>query len=290
MTPLAAFPALTLRAAALAACALLLQACGGGGSSDAGTSATVSGAVVDGLSYGRLSTVTINGTNLLTAGVSLGATGCDGITLLAGGTTLQQRFTCTPNKALSVRLSAAAGGSEFFTSTLEVPKPQVTLATSLGSVVIELEPAAAPLTVDNFLAYVNGGFYNGTIFHRVVKDFVVQGGGFTGVTATTLTPQTGTRPAIPLETNRGLSNLRDTIAMARLTAPDTATSEFFFNSVDNKFLDYASAAAPGYAVFGRIVSGFAVVDAMNPVATRTVGGFADVPVTNIGLQLALQTR
>jgi len=290
MTSLAAFPALTLRAAALAACALLLQACGGGGSDDAGTSATVSGAVVDGLSYGRLSTVTINGTNLLTAGVSLGATGCDGITLLAGGTTLQQRFTCTPNKALSVRLSAAAGGSEFFTSTLEVPKPQVTLATSLGNVVIELEPAAAPLTVDNFLAYVNAGFYNGTIFHRVIKDFVVQGGGFTGVTATTLTPQTGARPAIPLETNRGLSNLRDTIAMARLTAPDTATSEFFFNTVNNAHLDYASAGAPGYAVFGRIVSGYAVVDAMNPVATRTVGGFFDVPVTNIGLQLALQTK
>lgn len=293
MTSLAAFPALTLRVAALAACALLLQACGGGGGSgDAGTPvaspSTVTGVAFDRLSYGRLSTFTVTGTNLATA-VSFSASGCDGLAMLAGGTVTQQKFTCTPNKTLSVGVGASVSGSAIYAGTpVAVPKPQVTLITSLGSVVVELEPAAAPLTVDNYLAYVNANFYNGTIFHRVESDFVVQGGGFTGVVGSTFTPQLGARPAIALETNKGLSNLRGTIAMARSGLPDTATSEFFFNTVNNTFLDYASAASPGYAVFGHIFSGQAVVDAMNAVPTYLVGGF-HVPVTNITLTSATQT-
>jgi cyclophilin family peptidyl-prolyl cis-trans isomerase len=277
------------RALALAACALLLQACGGGGSDDAGTPpATITGVSVDRLSYGRLSTFTITGANLA-SGVNFTATGCDGVVVAAGGTTTQQVVTCTPNKALSVRLAASSGGAEFYNSTNVVPKPRVTLTTTMGTVVIELEPAVVQVTADNFLAYANAGFYNGTIFHRVIPGFVVQGGGFTGVAGTALTAQTGARAAIALETNKGLSNTRGTIAMARTPAPDTATSQFFFNTVNNLELDYQSAASPGYAVFGRIVSDLAVIDAMSAVATRTVGVNADVPLTNIVVQTAAQT-
>lgn len=280
------------RALALAACALLLQACGGGGSGDAGPpiapNPTITGVTPDRLSYGRLSTFTVAGTNL-TSEVKFAATGCDGVAVQAGGTATQQVVTCTPNKALSVRLAASAGGAEFYNSTQVVPKPRVTLTTTMGTVVIELEPAVVQVTVDNFLAYANAGFYNGTIFHRVIPGFVVQGGGFTGVVGTTLTAQTGARAAIVLETNKGLSNTRGTITMARTPAFDSATSQFFFNSVNNLGLDYQSAASPGYAVFGRIVSDLAVIDAMSAVATRTVGANGDVPVTDIVVQTAAQT-
>ncbi len=275
---------------ALAACALLLQACGGGGSGDAGAPlASVSGITADRLSYGRLSTFTVSGANLST-GVGFAATGCDGLTLLAGGTTSQQFFTCTPNQTLSVRVVASSAGAEIYNSGANaVAKPRVTLTTTLGPVVIELEPGVVKATVDNFLAYVNSGFYAGTIFHRVIPGFVVQGGGFTGVAGGTLTAQTGLRAAIALETNRGLSNTRGTIAMARTNAPDTATSQFFVNTVNNTGLDYVSAASPGYAVFGRVVSDLAVIDAMSAFTTRSVGTFDDVPVTNIVVQTAAQT-
>lgn len=280
------------RALALATCALLLQACGGGGSGDAGTpvaiNPTVTGVTADRLSYGRLSTFTVAGTNLA-SGVTFAATGCDGVAVAAGGTATQQVVTCTPNQALNVRLAASSGGAEFYTSTQAVPKPRVTMTTTMGNVVIELEPAVVQLTVDNFLAYTNAGFFNGTIFHRVIPGFVVQGGGFTGVAGATLTAQTGARAAIALETNKGLSNTRGTIAMARTPAFDSATSQFFFNSVNNTGLDYQSAASPGYAVFGRVVSDLAVIDAMSAVATRTVGSNGDVPVTDIVVQTAAQT-
>jgi len=110
------------------------------------------------------------------------------------------------------------------------------------------------------------------------------------VTATTLTPKTGLRSPIVLETNKGLSNLRGTIAMARTGLPDSATSQFYFNTVNNTFLDYASSSSPGYAVFGSVVSGLSVIDAMNGVTTRSVGGFSDVPVTDVVLITALRTR
>lgn len=253
------------------------------------TAPSVAAATPDRLSYGRLSTFTITGTNLATA-VTFSATGCDGLAVLAGGSVTQQTVTCTPNQLLSVRLAASVGGSEVYASNaLAVPKPRVTLTTTAGSIVVELEPGVVKATVDNFLAYSNAGFFNGTIFHRVIPGFVVQGGGFTSAANNTLTAQTGLRAAIALQSNQGLSNLRGTIAMARTNLPDTATSQFFFNTVDNTFLDYARPAAPGYAVFGRITSDLAVVDVMSTVATHTVGGNTDVPVTDIVLTTAAQT-
>ncbi len=288
---------LPLGALALATCALLLQACGGGGSSSTpdpvSTLPSVSAATADRLSYGRPSTFTVTGTNLSTA-VSYAATGCDGLTLLAGGSATQQQFTCTPNQALSVGVAASTASGEIYRNTAQaVPKPQVTLTTSLGNVVIELEPAVVKVTVDNFLSYVKAGFYNGTIFHRVIRDFMVQGGGFTGQTATTLTAQTGIGATIPLEIGRGLSNLRGTIAMASTSSPNSAASEFFVNVVDNTFLDapISSPPSPGYAVFGHVTSSnLAVIDVMKAVTTHTVGGYSNVPVTNIVLQTAAQTQ
>ena len=278
------YPSVFLRATAAMALGLLLQACGGGGTS-VSTAATITNLSQDRMSYGRLSTFTATGSNLST-GVSFGATGCDGLAMVAGGSATQQVFTCTPNKALSIKVTATASGSDFYTTTLAVPKPQVTLTTSMGAVVVELEPAVVAITVDNFLAYVNSGFYNGTIFHRVIKDFMNQGGGFTAVAGGTMTPQTGLRSPIALEVNVGLSNLKYSIAMARTSVLNSATAQFFVNAVDNLGLD----GSGGYAVFGKVVSGQAVIDAMNAVATRTVGGYADVPATDIVLQTAVQTQ
>jgi len=275
-----------LRGVVLAGCVLLLQACGGGSDSSTPASTLPAVTAVSAVpSYGRLSTFTVTGANLAT-GVTFSATGCDGLAVGAGGSSTQQTFTCTPNSALSVRVGATASGAEFYNSTFTVPKPRVTMTTTLGVIVVELDPAKVKVTVDNFLAYTKSGFYNGTIFHRVVKDFVSQGGGFTGVAGGTLTPQTGTLAPIVLEVNKGLSNLRGSIAMARTSLPDSATSQFFFNTVDNVFLDTASG---GYAVFGNIVSGLSVIDAMNGVSTQVVGSFADVPVVDIALQSVAQT-
>lgn len=159
--------------------------------------------------------------------------------------------------------------------------PQVTLQTSLGTVVLDLNPEAAPITVANMLAYVNSGFYDNTLFHRVIPNFVAQGGGFTTGPAY----KTPTYSPIPLESNNGLSNLRGTLAMARTSAPDSATSQFFINQVNNTFLNYTSAASPGYAVFGSVVSGMSVIDAMVAVPRSA----ADVPFTDIVIASARQT-
>jgi cyclophilin family peptidyl-prolyl cis-trans isomerase len=163
--------------------------------------------------------------------------------------------------------------------------PQVTLQTSLGTVVLALDPDAAPATVANLLAYADRGYYDGTLMHRVIPGFMAQGGGFTSG----MVPKTGTYDPITLESNNGLANLRGTIAMARTGVADSATSQFFINQVDNAFLNYSSPTAPGYAVFGHVLSGMAVIDSMVQVPTTTVGGAADVPVSDITIQTLSQT-
>lgn len=163
--------------------------------------------------------------------------------------------------------------------------PQVTLQTSLGSVVLALDPEAAPATVANLLAYADRGFYDGTLMHRVIPGFMAQGGGFTSG----MVLKAGTYDPITLESTNGLANLRGTIAMARTNVADSATSQFFINQVDNAFLNYSSPTSPGYAVFGHVLSGLAVVDAMVAVPTATVNGSADVPVNDITIQTMRQT-
>ncbi len=145
--------------------------------------------------------------------------------------------------------------------------PVVILKTSKGDIKIELDKENAPISVDNFLAYVEDGFYNGTIFHRVIKNFMVQGGGFT-----TDMQQKSTNPQIKNEADNGLKNERGTIAMARTGVVDSATSQFFINHADNTFLDHGIKDY-GYAVFGKVVDGMDVVDAIAIVQT----GPGDVP-------------
>jgi Ca2+-binding RTX toxin-like protein/cyclophilin family peptidyl-prolyl cis-trans isomerase len=165
--------------------------------------------------------------------------------------------------------------------------PQVTLKTSLGNMVAELYPSAAPLTSANMLAHVVSGFYDGLLFHRVISDFVIQGGGF----APGLSYQTPPYAPIKLESNNGLFNNRGTLAMARTDAPNSATSQFYINHVDNNLgdrvnLDYISANSPGYAVFGKLLSGLSVLDAIAAVNTSV----QDVPTTDVKILEADQTK
>jgi peptidyl-prolyl cis-trans isomerase B (cyclophilin B) len=153
--------------------------------------------------------------------------------------------------------------------------PIVILETTKGNIEIELDTNHAPITTTNFLAYVNSGFYDGLVFHRVIKGFMIQGGGFT-----TAGIQKDTNSPIVLESNNGLYNTEGTIAMARTNAPNSATSQFFINTVDNDFLNYTP-GNPGYAVFGKVISGMEVVKAIEGVQTGTKGGHEDWPIEDI---------
>ena len=151
---------------------------------------------------------------------------------------------------------------------------QVVMETSLGSIKLELYEEKAPVTVENFLAYADKGFYDGTIFHRVIKGFVIQGGGFTADMK-----QKETAPPIHNEADNGLKNERGTIAMARTFALDSATSQFYINLQNNRNLDHTGPRVSdfGYAVFGRVIEGLEVVDAIATVATGNRDSFQNVP-------------
>ncbi len=160
---------------------------------------------------------------------------------------------------------------------------KVRLTTNLGAIVVELDAAKAPKTVENFLQYVKSGHYKGTIFHRVIGNFMIQGGGFTADLA-----QKPTRPPIPLESRNGLSNQAGTIAMARTSIPDSATSQFFINVKDNAFLDAANAPdGQGYAVFGKVVEGMDVVDKIRALPTAPKGMQENLPVQTVTITEAV---
>ncbi|MBP8840209.1 MAG: peptidyl-prolyl cis-trans isomerase, partial [Giesbergeria sp.] len=150
--------------------------------------------------------------------------------------------------------------------------PKVKLSTSMGDIVVQLEPAKAPKTVENFLQYVKDKHYDGTIFHRVIDGFMVQGGGFTADMA-----QKPVRAPIALEAANGLKNDKYTIAMARTNVPDSATAQFFINVKDNAMLNARQPSGDGYAVFGKVVQGSDVVDKIKAVATGNQGGHQNVP-------------
>ena len=162
--------------------------------------------------------------------------------------------------------------------------PQVDLQTSLGTIRIELDAERAPLSTENFLEYVRSGHYDGTVFHRVIKGFMVQGGGMEpGL------KQKATRAAIQNEANNGLKNDKYTIAMARTNAPHSATAQFFINVAGNDFLNFRAENAQGwgYAVFGRVVDGTAVVDQIEKVRTGSRGFHDDVPVDDVVITRAV---
>jgi cyclophilin family peptidyl-prolyl cis-trans isomerase len=171
--------------------------------------------------------------------------------------------------ALAVLLAAPAWSAN----------PQVVMQTSAGSITLELDEAKAPLTVANFLAYVDAGFYDDTIFHRVISDFMIQGGGLTADMS-----KKETRDPIQNEAKNGLKNVRGSIAMARTGDPHSATAQFFINHRDNGNLDYPSFDGWGYAVFGKVTAGMDVVDAIAASRTGTQAGRRDVPVETITIQ------
>jgi len=150
---------------------------------------------------------------------------------------------------------------------------RVVMKTSMGEIQLELYPEKAPASVENFVNYANSGYYDGTIFHRVISNFMIQGGGFT-----TDMQKKSTNSSIQNEANNGLSNRRGTIAMARLPQPHSATSQFFINVQNNMNLDYKGGNDWGYAVFGQVTSGMEVVDDIRFVQTTRKSAFSDVPV------------
>jgi cyclophilin family peptidyl-prolyl cis-trans isomerase len=195
---------------------------------------------------------------------------------------LNCKVTATGTVPISIK---SANGDLLYAGALMVPQPQVTLKTSMGDIVLDLDPTAAPLSVNNFLQYVSANFYTHLIFHRVVPGFVIQVGGYDAA----LTPALVQSP-IPLESNNGLLNVRGALAMARTNVPDSATSQFFINVADNPSLDYVSATQPGYAVFGKVASGLPVVDSIAAVPTGVRNGMSDVPLTDVVIVSAAQTR
>jgi cyclophilin family peptidyl-prolyl cis-trans isomerase len=283
---------LTFKSIIAFALAAQLLACGGGGDE---FPPVVTGVSVRTLQYSRTAVINMGG-NDLRSNMTVDTGGaCTNPSFAAGSSTSLVVLNCTVVKVGPMPLTVKdAGGKVIYQTSLTVPQPQVSIATSFttsngpstGTVVVELDPTLAPVTVDNFLGYVNRGFYSNTLFHRVIPGFMVQGGGYT----TGLVKKTGQLAPIALESNNGLSNLRGTIAMARTNDPNSATSEFFINVVDNLFLDYKNAANPGYAVFGKVVQGLDVPDAIIKQATQTISGFADVPVTDVTITSIKQTQ
>lgn len=263
--------------------ALLLGGCGG----SSGFPSLITAVKPEVLQYGRTATIYLGGKYLRSYLVVDAGQGCTNPSFASDSTTEVLVLNCTVKVVGDLPLTIKTPeGQVIYSTTLNVPKPQVALTTRLGRVTVELDPLKAPVTVDNFLNYVRLGYYRDTLFHRVIAGFVVQAGGYT----TGLVKKPGQLAPIALESNNGLSNLRGSLAMARTSVPNSATSEFFINLVDNLSLDYQSEANPGYAVFGSVVQGLDVVDQIAAQATATVSGFADVPVTDITITSAVQIR
>ena len=184
---------------------------------------------------------------------------------------LSRRTALVLATTLTLGLSAWAQGNA----------PRVKLTTSAGDIVVELAPEKAPKTVANFLQYVNDKHYDGTVFHRVIDGFMIQGGGFTADMR-----QKPTRAPVPLEASNGLKNAKYTIAMARTGDPNSATSQFFINVKDNAMLDAPNPDGHGYTVFGKVVAGADVVDKIRAVQTGNNSGMQNVPLDTITIQSA----
>ncbi|TDJ06029.1 MAG: peptidyl-prolyl cis-trans isomerase [Deltaproteobacteria bacterium] len=177
---------------------------------------------------------------------------------------------------LLMNLSAAEKGKM-------TDKVKVELETNYGKIILELDQKKAPVTVKNFLSYVDSGYYNGTIFHRVIDNFMIQGGGFNKDMS-----QKKTQDAIKNEANNGLTNEVGTVAMARTNVVDSATSQFFINLKDNSFLNHKneSPSGYGYAVFGRVVEGMPIINKIKGVRTKTISGHQNVPEEPIFIKAA----
>ncbi len=188
------------------------------------------------------------------------------------------RTTALTRRVLLALLTAAALPTAAWS---QAAAPRVKLATSAGDIVLQLEPAKAPKTVANFLQDVQDKHYDGTVFHRVIDGFMIQGGGFTPDLR-----QKPTRAPVPLEADNGLKNDRGTIAMARTSDPNSATAQFFINVKNNDMLNAPNPDGHGYTVFGKVVSGMDVVDKIRAVPTGAQGPMRDVPVEPVVIRSA----
>lgn len=286
----------------LTVCALL-NACGGGGD---GAAPRVTAPTTGSPRYGQTLMLTLQGSGLDRELSVTSSAACPGAVLvnrapwLSTATTAYYECTVAGIGAGFFVVKNAAGGGTLTTVPFNVPAPQVTMTMSNGAgvnglVVVTLAPDRAPIPVNNFLAYANAGFYDGTVIHRVVTNFVVQGGAYAGpVDASTV--QVEKKPVnapIKLEANVGLSNTQWTIAMARTNVPDSATSQYFINLVDNSRILDASASQAGYAVFGSVTAGTDTVSsaAAAPCAATVVTGADEcTPIPNVVITSARQTR
>lgn len=263
-----------------------LSACGGSGGGDI---ATVNNVAASNMRYGGKSTISISGRNLL-AGVEVAVEGpCNSLTKEPAGSDDTQLFTCDVRGVGEIRATVSSPSGVFLARlTAQVPTPQVSVSTSKGEFVVQLDAEKAPQTVLNYLAYVNAGFYTGTLFHNVVKDKGVVTGGFT----TGLAAKAPTRAAIALESNNGLKNVRGTIGMFRGAAANSAQSQWYINTSDNPDLDFVDDTNPGFAVFGTVISGVDVVDAVMAAETRPdlLNSLAGVPVIEIVVTAIRQQR
>jgi cyclophilin family peptidyl-prolyl cis-trans isomerase len=276
-------PFVLLQTATALAFSCLLSACGGGNE----FSPVVTGVKVQSAQYGKTATIYLGGKDLRSNLLVDTSGACTNPTFASNSNTETMVLNCVVAKTGDFSLVVqTVEGAAIYSTTLNIPLPQVALITAKGSITVELDPTLAPISTNNFLSYVNKGFYRSTLFHRVIPNFVIQGGGYTAG----LIKQTEQNAPIELESNKGLSNVRGSLAMARTNIPNSATSEFYINLVDNLSLDYKNAANPGYAVFGKVVQGMDVVDAIAAAPTGVMGVFSDVPLADIALSLALQTK
>jgi cyclophilin family peptidyl-prolyl cis-trans isomerase len=276
-------PFALLKPAIALALSCILSACGG--TND--FSPVITGVKVQSAQYGKTATIYLAGKDLRSNLLVDTSGACTTPTFASNSNTDTLVLNCVVAKTGYFSLVVqTAEGAAIYSTILNIPQPQVALITAKGSITVELDPTLAPISTNNFLGYVNKGFYRSTLFHRVIPNFVIQGGGYTAG----LVKQTVQSAPIELESNKGLSNVRGSLAMARTYLPNSATSEFYINLVDNLSLDYKNAANPGYAVFGKVVQGMDVADAMATEPTGVVGGFSDVPLSDITLSLALQTK
>lgn len=261
----------------------LLSACGG----STGFTPVITGVKVQTLQFGRTATIYLGGKDLRTSVVVESGGACTNPSFAANSTTDLLLLNCTVTIVGDFPLNIKdANGTSIYTTTLNVPKPQVALITANGAITVELDQNKSPISVDNFLGYVKKGYYSNTLFHRVIPGFMIQGGGFT----TGMVNKPGLIDPIVLESKNGLSNLRGTLAMARTNVANSGTSEFYINLVDNLFLDYKNEGNPGYAVFGSVVQGLDIVDTIGAKPTGYFNGYADVPLEDVTITMALQVK
>ena len=259
-----------------------LSGCGGSSSAP-----FVSDIQANQLAYGQTTQFTLTGSSL-DKDLNVSTKNCRGLALVSAGSSTSKLVSCTVGAvgAGAVTFEAKlADGTVIKAVSFDVPNPQVSMVTNLGTLLIELNPTAAPLTSNNFLQYVNDKFYDNTIFHRIVTSgiFIAQGGWLTP----TPSAQAGQRLPIALEVGKGLSNVQGTIAMARTADLSSASSQFFFNLSDNAVLDTANG---GYAVFGKVITGKDVLDALAKVPTSTQYGLSDFPSLSVVVISVTQTQ